>query len=117
MDTVNIGGGFGAEESLDEMGLTLASMRSEFPDCRWIAEPGRFLSATTQTAATRVMLTKRGQITLNDGAYGTFSCIPYDHAPIPDSVPVTVDGSVISRLNNCYVFGPSCDGYDIVSSS
>merc|ERR1711879_1071293 len=98
-------------------GLTLASMRSEFPDCRWIAEPGRFLSATTQTAATRVMLTKRGQITLNDGAYGTFSCIPYDHAPIPDSVPLTSEGGIAENLAPYHVFGPSCDGYDIVSAT
>jgi len=117
MDTVNIGGGFGAEENLEDLSRTLKEARDDFPGCRWIAEPGRFMSASTQIAAARVMLTKKGQITLNDGVYGTFSCIPYDHAPIPDSVPITADGSVISRLNNCYVFGPSCDGYDIVSSS
>jgi len=117
MDTVNVGGGFGAEESLEDMGQVLSKQRSMFPDCRWIAEPGRFLSASTQVAASRVMLTKEGQITLNDGMYGTFSCIPYDHALIPDNDPITVTGEAAADTVPHHVFGPSCDGYDIVSAT
>merc|ERR1719277_506883 len=104
MDTVNIGGGYGAEENLEDLGRTLKSAREDFPGCRWIAEPGRYMSASTQIAAARVMLTKRGQITLNDGMYGTFSCIPYDHALIPDSKPITVDGETISNVEPHLIF-------------
>lgn len=117
MDTVNVGGGFGAEESLDDMGAVLSKMRPLFPHARWIAEPGRFLAASTQVSAARVMLTKPGQVTINDGMYGTFSCIPFDHMLVPDSHPIDVTGCPAAAASPYYVFGPSCDGYDIVSGS
>jgi len=117
MDTVDIGGGFGAEEDLTIIGRTLSGAKDLFPGCRWMAEPGRYLCASTQTAAARVMLTKGNQITINDGLYGTFSCIPYDFVSFDDAEPVDYYGNKVRNLKSWVVFGPSCDGGDVVSNS
>jgi len=84
---------------------------------RWLAEPGRYFSALSQTAAARVLVVKPGQITVNDGIYGTFSCIPFDHTGIlkKTDVPITHDGDQIENVAPFQVFGPSCDGHDTIA--
>lgn len=126
MDTVDVGGGFAAESSLDDLVPTLARMREEFgPKTRWIAEPGRFMSASTQTAACCVIASRGIEeesgvdrecpiLTVNDTSYGTFSCIPYDHSPIPECAPVDINGDAVPSQPT-QVFGCSCDGYDVIS--
>jgi len=116
-DVVNIGGGFGAEEDLSKTAERISPHRDNFEKMRWLAEPGRYFSALSQTAATRVLVVKPGQITVNDGIYGTFSCIPFDHTGIlkKTDIPVTKDGEQIENVEPFQVFGPSCDGHDTIA--
>ena len=96
MNIIDIGGGFMPEElGLYSIAETLkAAIGENFPNyispsgkpIQWIAEPGRFLSSTTQTLYTPVIGRKRGlpdsnldfRYTLHESVYGYFSNIPFD---------------------------------------
>jgi len=74
---------------------------------------------------TQVLLVKTArkermqQITVNDGIYGSFSCIPFDHTGFLKSndFPADVEGIPYAGVVPTQVFGPSCDGYDILSQN
>jgi len=73
---------------------------------------------------TQVLLVKRArkermqQITVNDGIYGSFSCIPLDTGFLQsDNFPADVEGFPCAGVVPTQVFGPSCDGYDILSQN
>ena len=85
-----------------------------------IAEPGRFLVAKSHTLCLSVIAkkerrnkgTKQKEFVyyMNDGVYGSFNCIHFDHA-VPKLVPYNErDGSVYP----CKVFGPTCDSIDLI---
>jgi len=120
---LNIGGGFGAEQDLEVLSSVLSRCREKLSDYKWIAEPGRYFAASSQTVVTQVLLVKparenrRQQITVNDGTFGTFSCIPMDHKELlrRDDFPVDVDGLKCDGVVPTQVFGVSCDGCDILS--
>jgi len=126
LNIINIGGGFGAEENLQVMNSVLSRHRDELGahKYKWMAEPGRYFAAYSQIAATQVLLVKKAkdkrkqQITLNDGIYGTFSCIPYDHTGLlrADDFPVDVDGNEFTDVVPTQVYGASCDGNDVIAS-
>lgn len=49
---------------------------------------------------------------INDGVYGSFNCILYDHAaPVP--VPLNVSGREEAKL--CSLWGPTCDSLDLIN--
>lgn len=66
----------------------------------------------------------------NDGVYGAFNCILYDHqvvnpkvltinrqyAYLPDALPPGVPNSLSKDLQACSVWGPTCDSIDCVRS-
>jgi len=126
LDILNIGGGFGAEENLEEMGSALSHQRDELADYnyQWMAEPGRYFAAHSQTIATQVLLVKKAreerkqQITVNDGIYGTFSCIPLDYTGLmrEDDFPEDIDGNQFTDVIPTQVYGASCDGFDWLAS-
>lgn len=91
---------------------------------RFIAEPGRYFVSACTTVATKIYARKEspkhthsnGQaLYVDDGVYGTFNNVVYDHAhPIPLHLP-----SVLSKASDdkvelwpTAVFGPTCDGLD-----
>lgn len=54
-----------------------------------IAEPGRFYVASAYTLATLIHSKRDNMYYINDGVYGSFNCILYDHAVVTP-VPLTV---------------------------
>lgn len=92
---------------------------SEFPRLKVIAEPGRFFACTTCTLVTKVMASMKIEhdnestsfrYYLNDGLYGSFNCVLYDHAEVSPELLDTKEGP----LSKCCLFGPTCDGFDVI---
>lgn len=79
-----------------------------------IAEPGRFLSASSMTSISSIMgKAHRGDSTwyyLDDGVYGSYSGQIFDHATYP--ITVFSDHTEQERV----VFaGPTCDSIDVIA--
>ena len=83
-----------------------------------IAEPGRYLVSTSHTLVTNIIGKKEKVLdgeknfvyTLNDGVYGSFNCIHFDHA-VPKIMPYNErDGKTYKST----VFGPTCDSMDTI---
>jgi ornithine decarboxylase len=119
---VDIGGGFPASydagvprfERLAE--VIESEIKRLFPaDIEIIAEPGRFMVATTAVLVSEIIgkAVRNGKIFyhINDGVYHTFSGIVYDHW-IPNFHPFK-DGPT----EVCAVVGPTCDSFDKISLS
>lgn len=136
-DVLDIGGGFpsghktgaaifvGIAQIVSEQ-LDLHFPASDFPNLSIIAEPGRFFASSIGTLLTKVYSkavipataedSQSGRPTfryyVNDGLYGSFNCILYDHAvvvPEPLHEPKKQD-----ELFQCCMFGPTCDGLDMI---
>lgn len=95
--------------------LTTFFNNEEFPDLKIIAEPGRYFAHSSHTLVLNIIGKKAkkdkhtGELShtyyLNDGVYGSFNCICFDHAT-PCIIPYNErDG----KLYNSVVFGPTCD--------
>lgn len=81
----------------------------------FIAEPGRFFSENTHTLVLNVIGKKLDDekiiYYLNDGVYGSFNCIYFDHRK-PIILPFNErDG----KLHKSILFGPTCDSIDLIS--
>ncbi|KAF4519794.1 hypothetical protein B566_EDAN009046 [Ephemera danica] len=126
-DLLDIGGGFPGNvgTSIDEIAKVInTSLDVHFPEgcgVRVIAEPGRFFVASAYTLATcvhskRVVHQDDGDVSfmyyINDGVYGSFNCLLYDHAV---ATPVPVKGMDAGTLSLGSVWGPTCDGLDQVT--
>lgn len=92
---------------------------SDFPGLKVIAEPGRFFACTTCTLITKVMARMKIETDnektsfryyLNDGLYGSFNCVLYDHAEVHPELLVSKE----EPLSKCCLFGPTCDGFDVI---
>jgi diaminopimelate decarboxylase len=108
-------------------------------DLSFIAEPGRFFVSDATTAVTRVYARKGADtaadaadfgpqaVYVDDGVYGTFNNVIYDHAlPVPCKVPLQqqqqqeceqeqqqqCEQEQEEELIPSAVFGPTCDGLD-----
>lgn len=147
MHIVDIGGGFPGD-SLNLLGnlpsfQQLASairdsiehFKSSFDslpeNMRFIAEPGRFFVSASTTIATKVYARKGGSnnyqaLYVDDGVYGSFNNVIYDHAvPVPLRLNSVLDDesadfgcTVAPRVETIptAVFGPTCDGIDQMCS-
>ncbi len=87
-----------------------------FPqDIEIIAEPGRFIVATSAVLVSEIIGKARrdGKIFyyINDGVYHTFSGVVYDHW-IPN-----FQSDKAGRKEICAVVGPTCDSFDKISLS
>jgi len=99
-----------------------------------ISEPGRFFTASAYTLTTHVIAKRvvcrdeEGNTDLeirsapggndepsymyyvNDGVYGSFNCLLYDHAEVEASIPSICNrGGMLFRTS---IWGPTCDGLD-----
>jgi len=119
LSTLDIGGGFPVEYTkdvmpIDEFCAPIRAAINELPDSvRVIAEPGRFMVASAVTSVSSVMgQAERDGKTwyyLDDGVYGSFSGIIFDHGHYPiDSMKWQGERfpSVLA--------GPTCDSIDVV---
>ncbi|XP_029531528.1 ornithine decarboxylase 1-like [Oncorhynchus nerka] len=140
MTLLDIGGGFpGSEDTklkFEEITAVInPALDKYFPaesGIRIIAEPGRYYVASAYTLAVNIIAKKvimneqsasdededwTSDRTLmyyvNDGVYGSFNCILYDHAhPLPTlhKKPKPDD-----RMYHCSIWGPTCDGLDRIA--
>ncbi|KAG6898760.1 hypothetical protein C0995_008597 [Termitomyces sp. Mi166 len=136
---LDIGGGF--EDALFEKAAVFVNQAVDqyFPDRRGlkiIAEPGRFYVSKAFKLATNIIARRApladvpGQDSvemsdkpgimyyINDGVYGAFNCILFDHKIIHPYV-LSLNGSFHIRASEpqglSSVWGPTCDSIDCVS--
>jgi diaminopimelate decarboxylase len=85
---------------------------------RFIAEPGRYFVTSSTTIVTKVYSRKGGfnkyqALYVDDGVYGSFNNVVYDHAtPLPLRLASVISGAKEEELIPSAVFGPTCDGLD-----
>lgn len=135
MKLLDIGGGF---PGWDEEGkATFADHAQDIcdllqelfpsPEIQVIAEPGRFFAATAQAMLTTVVSVADAptgyRYYLNDGLYGSFNCLLYDHASVPTPVVLRNGHALCDEQieepsrGPCTIFGPTCDGFDVITDS
>jgi ornithine decarboxylase len=120
MNLLDIGGGFPApyDDSVKPFSELAKRINAELdrllpPEIKIIAEPGRFMVATAATAVSKIIgkAVRHGKLCyyINDGVYHTFSGIIFDHCQY--HFECFKEGST----QICTVFGPTCDGLDVIS--
>lgn len=133
LSLLDIGGGLlgnDGNRSLDEAAVCIErAVREHFsPHVQMIAEPGRYMVQSAFTLATQVVSVRREDESrmstdepcyyVNDGVYGAFNCVLYDHqvcTPQPvDKTGDTSDFCDESLLAASTVFGPTCDSLDTI---
>lgn len=132
MHFLDLGGGFpgntGTEDYFAEIGNAVSRALDEhFPDdgtVKIIAEPGRYYVASAYTLATNIIATREmldsetGRMKymyyINDGVYGSFNCVLYDHY-VPEPFLFAKNDSNDKYTSS--IWGPTCDGLDCIHSS
>lgn len=132
LNTLDVGGGF-CTETFDVMAADLAqALDDHFPSSvRIIGEPGRFYVSSAFTIAVNVIARrtieqdKSYMLYINDGVYGNFSSIIFDHQqPVPrvlasDGVmqyPAQDVAPTEGKAIEYSIWGPTCDGLDCITS-
>lgn len=137
LKTLDVGGGFCSDNTFEQMaGVLRAALDDYFPahlGINLIAEPGRYYASTAFTLACNVIARRTIEdmsaasymLYVNDGLYGNFSSIMFDHQhPIAKvlrsggrtmyntpAADATDDGIEYS------IWGPTCDGIDRIAES
>ena len=152
---LDVGGGFERESFHETAQVVSDSLDLYFPEedgVRIIAEPGRLIVSSAFTLATNIIARRRANgpsaedeeregadvmFYINDGVYGSFNCIMFDHQivhpypltishestsaappfPPPPNIHLPVDLSVqlgFTNAENASVWGPTCDSIDSV---
>jgi ornithine decarboxylase len=128
LSVLDIGGGFPGDDDdevffgFEQVAIAISKKLDEsFPkDVRIIAEPGRYFVAASCTLVTKVHAIREQKeeedesklsyfYYVNDGVYGSFNNIIYDHATVN---PSFLRDTTEETLYRSTVFGPSCDGLD-----
>lgn len=136
VNTIDIGGGFpGVDRDIrfEDIAARVRDGINDFfgdmPDVQFIAEPGRYFAQKSHILVLNVIgkkilyeqlasdLTvpsdptgKRIIYYLNDGIYGSFNCIYFDHT-VPTILPFNErDGGQFKST----IFGPTCDSIDLI---
>ncbi|KAF3386218.1 hypothetical protein F1880_000863 [Penicillium rolfsii] len=135
LHTLDVGGGFCQDTFEKFSGILSDALETYFPPhIRIIAEPGRYYVASAFTLAANVIARRdvpdpldpsrnAYMLYLNDGVYGNFSNIIFDHqhpvakvllSAADDSQPGTPNSAAME--NNSYsIWGPTCDGIDVIT--
>ncbi|KAH9629102.1 hypothetical protein HF086_008551 [Spodoptera exigua] len=103
---------------LDVAEVINGALEEHFPErsVRVVAEPGRYFAAAAYTLAAMVAAKDSAESEthtmyfINDGVYGSFNCVLYDHQHVV-AEPLNDNGSAPAP---CSVWGPTCDGLDCV---
>ncbi len=117
---LDIGGGFPApyDQHVKPFAELAQVLNAEFdrlfpPEMEILAEPGRFLVATAGTLVAEIIgkAVRDGKqcYYINDGIYGTFSGVLFDH------IQYHLKSFRNGPTRICSVFGPTCDALDTVS--
>ncbi|XP_028994787.1 ornithine decarboxylase isoform X2 [Betta splendens] len=136
MHLLDIGGGFPGsdngqlkfEESTSVINLALDKYFPDETDIKIIAEPGRYYVASAYTLVVNIIakkvimdedlgsdddketIDKTLMYYVNDGVYGSFNCILYDHAECLPILPKKPKPDEL--MYPCSIWGPTCDGLD-----
>lgn len=136
MNFLDIGGGFPGSDDVrlkfEEITVVINSaLEKYFPSdsgIKIIAEPGRYYVASAFTLAVNIIAKKivsceqtgsddeeeSSEKTLmfyvNDGVYGSFNCILYDHAHVKPVLPRKPKPD--ETFYSTSIWGPTCDGLD-----
>lgn len=136
MHTLDVGGGF-SSDTFEEMASVLSDALDEYmpANISIIGEPGRYYVSSAFTLATHVIARrtiedaatgdKSYMIYLNDGLYGNFSSIMFDHQqPIAKVLRTdgrsyydTIAGEDSQDGTEYSIWGPTCDGIDRIAES
>jgi ornithine decarboxylase len=121
---IDIGGGFeGSDKNIlftDVCKKIQESQKLFYKDyigsgLQFIAEPGRFFTETSYTLILNVIAKKKCnnliKYYLNDGLYGSFNCIHYDHQK-PQLIPLKINLDI--NVFTSTFFGPTCDSMDVI---
>jgi len=132
---LDIGGGFPGtdvedisfEDTVREISNGLAEFFPVGCGVKIIAEPGRYFVASAFTLVTSITSVReiaceksKGipegfMYYLNDGVYGSFNCIMFDHQhPVPYALK---QPSASTHIFKCSIWGPTCDSLDCISKS
>ena len=120
MNLLDIGGGFPApyDDSVKPFSELAKRINAELerllpPEIKIIAEPGRFIVATAGTSVSKIIgkAVRHGKLCyyIDDGVYHTFSGIIFDHCQYH------LDSFKEGPPQICTVFGPTCDGLDVIT--
>ena len=135
---LDVGGGFPGNHSVDITFEAIAKVLNDAvtemfpPHIEVIAEPGRFFVASAFTLAVNIYARrtcipddddeKRSYMYyVNDGVYGSFNCVLFDHAVVNPLVLMTkgkfVPGGpeVIAETYKSSIWGPTCDSMDCIT--
>ncbi|KAL1993131.1 hypothetical protein VTN49DRAFT_3888 [Thermomyces lanuginosus] len=133
LHTLDVGGGF-CDETFEKFAAVVSNAVDVYfpPHIRIIAEPGRYYVASAFTLAAHVIARRTVRdpadpsrdaymLYLNDGVYGNFSNIIFDHQhPVAQILTSSddgnsSDGSCEPRAIDYSIWGPTCDGIDMIS--
>ena len=117
---LDIGGGFPApyDENVQPFAELAEKLNAEFDrlfpkEMEILAEPGRYMVATTATLVAQIIgkAVRDGKMCyyLDDGIYHTFSGILFDHCHY------SLKSFRRGKADICSVFGPTCDALDTIS--
>ncbi|KAL2040154.1 hypothetical protein N7G274_007057 [Stereocaulon virgatum] len=127
LKTLDVGGGFSGDSGnlFETMADVLSKALDEHfpPNVRIIGEPGRYYVASAFTLACNIIARRdivdpatgdtNYMIYLNDGVYGNFSNLIFDHQFVTPRVLSKRDTS--TRSVEYSVWGQSCDGIDRIT--
>ena len=123
--------GLGTQEITCEINAALDVYFPESSGVRVIAEPGRYFAASAFHLAANVIARRRVPNSassvaqtpapsgehfmyyINDGVYGSFNCMLYDHQVLR-AEPLKPCRDVDAPLATSSVWGPTCDGLDVI---
>ena len=134
LHTLDVGGGFTGDTFEDMAGSLSGALENHFPShIRVIGEPGRYYVSSAFTLACSVIARRdivdpatqqtAYMLYLNDGVYGNFSSIIFDHQH-PVARLLTVNGQQkytasrpqqLGQAIDYSIWGPTCDGIDQIS--
>lgn len=124
MKLLDVGGGF-VDSTFEPFAQALTEALDEHfpPHIRVIGEPGRYYVAKAFTLATNIIARRDVQdrmtgelgymIYLNDGVYGNFSNIIFDHQR-PSAQILHCRASYHAQTEYS-IWGPTCDGIDVIT--
>ncbi|KAK4103848.1 hypothetical protein N658DRAFT_513902 [Parathielavia hyrcaniae] len=139
LKTLDVGGGFCSDNTFEQMaGVLRAALDDYFPahsGINLIAEPGRYYASSAFTLACNViarrtikdMSASSYMLYVNDGLYGNFSSIMFDHQH-PVGKVLRCGGRTLYNTPAAEatdgadgveysIWGPTCDGIDRISES
>ncbi|CAF9924544.1 Ornithine decarboxylase [Imshaugia aleurites] len=126
LKTLDVGGGFSGDLFESMADVLSKALDENFPSSvRIIGEPGRYYVASAFTLACNIIARRdfrdpatmetNYMLYLNDGVYGNFSSLIFDHQIASPRILSKRD--VSNRSTDYSLWGPSCDGIDRVTDT